>query len=116
MAVRFLPELRNAYVRQGQRSEIEAGGALIRLNRQTQALEPGLASSWKVSWKGLRITSHLRSGLHFSDGTPFTAEDVAPHHGVQLVSINAQTPWKTVMHELRRAKEKQPDSTFGFIF
>lgn len=53
------------------------GGVLIRLNRQTQALEPGLAVSWKVSQEGRRITFHLRRGLHFSDGTPFTAEDVA---------------------------------------
>jgi peptide/nickel transport system substrate-binding protein len=53
------------------------GGVLIRLNRQTQALEPGLAVSWKVSEQGRRIAFRLRSGLHFSDGTPFTAEDVA---------------------------------------
>jgi len=53
------------------------GGVLIRLNRQTQALEPGLARSWKVSQEGRRITFRLRSGLRFSDGTPFTAEDVA---------------------------------------
>ncbi len=53
------------------------GGVLIRLNRQTQALEPGLALSWKVSQEGRRIAFRLRSGLRFSDGTPFTAEDVA---------------------------------------
>jgi peptide/nickel transport system substrate-binding protein len=53
------------------------GGVLIRLNRQTQALEPGLAVSWKVTQEGRRIAFHLRSGLRFSDGTPFTAEDVA---------------------------------------
>jgi peptide/nickel transport system substrate-binding protein len=53
------------------------GGVLIRLNRQTQALEPGLATSWKISEAGRRITFRLRNGLHFSDGTPFSAEDVA---------------------------------------
>ncbi len=53
------------------------GGVLIRMNRQTQALEPGLAVSWKVSEEGRKISFHLRSGLHFSDGTPFTSEDVA---------------------------------------
>jgi peptide/nickel transport system substrate-binding protein len=53
------------------------GGVLIRLNRQTQTLEPGLAISWKVSEAGRSITFRLRKGLHFSDGTPFTAEDVA---------------------------------------
>jgi len=47
------------------------------LNRQTQALEPGLAVSWKVAPNGRTIKFHLRAGLHFSDGTPFTSEDVA---------------------------------------
>jgi peptide/nickel transport system substrate-binding protein len=53
------------------------GGVLIRLNRQTQALEPALATSWKTAPDGRTITFHLRTGLHFSDGTPFTSEDVA---------------------------------------
>ena len=53
------------------------GGVLVRLNRQTQALEPELAQSWKVSKDGREITFKLRNGVSFSDGTPFSAEDVA---------------------------------------
>ncbi len=53
------------------------GGVLVRMNRQTQALEPELAQSWKVSKDGKQITFQLRSGVSFSDGTPFSAEDVA---------------------------------------
>jgi peptide/nickel transport system substrate-binding protein len=53
------------------------GGVLLRMNRQTQALEPELAQSWKVSKDGREITFKLRSGISFSDGTPFSAEDVA---------------------------------------
>jgi peptide/nickel transport system substrate-binding protein len=53
------------------------GGTLVRMNRQTQALEPELAESWKVSKDGKQITFKLRSGISFSDGTPFSAEDVA---------------------------------------
>jgi peptide/nickel transport system substrate-binding protein len=53
------------------------GGVLIRLNRQTQGLEPGLATSWRLSKDGRTITLQLRKGLYFSDGTPFTSEDVA---------------------------------------
>ena len=53
------------------------GGVLVRTNRQTQALEPELAQSWKVSKDGKQITFTLRSGISFSDGTPFSAEDVA---------------------------------------
>jgi peptide/nickel transport system substrate-binding protein len=53
------------------------GGVLVRMNRQTQALEPGLATSWKVSKDSKQITFKLRGGVSFSDGTPFSAEDVA---------------------------------------
>lgn len=53
------------------------GGVLVRVNRQTQQLEPELATSWKVSDAGRTITFKLREGLYFSDGTPFSADDVA---------------------------------------
>ena len=53
------------------------GGVLVRENRQTQALEPELALSWKLSKDGRQIFFRLRSGISFSDGTPFSAEDVA---------------------------------------
>jgi peptide/nickel transport system substrate-binding protein len=36
---------------------------------------PGLAKSWDVSDDGLTWTWHLRPGVTWSDGTPFTAED-----------------------------------------
>jgi peptide/nickel transport system substrate-binding protein len=52
------------------------GGVLMRLNRQTQQLEPGLATSWKVSDNGKTISFKLRQNVSFSDGTPFSAEDV----------------------------------------
>ncbi len=53
------------------------GGVLVRVNRLTQDLEPELATSWKVTNGGNTITFQLRDGLRFSDGTPFSADDVA---------------------------------------
>lgn len=53
------------------------GGVLLRVNRIDQKLEPELATSWKLENGGRRIVFRLREGLQFSDGTPFTAEDVA---------------------------------------
>lgn len=53
------------------------GGVLVRLNRQTQQLEPELATAWKISDQGKTITFHIRPNVRFSDGTPFTADDVA---------------------------------------
>jgi len=53
------------------------GGVLVRLNRQSQQLEPGVAVSWKVSPDSRSIRFVLRENLLFSDGTPFSSEDVA---------------------------------------
>jgi peptide/nickel transport system substrate-binding protein len=53
------------------------GGVLVRVNRQTQQLEPELAESWKVSEDGRQIAFQLRQGIVFSDGTAFSAADVA---------------------------------------
>jgi peptide/nickel transport system substrate-binding protein len=53
------------------------GGVLVRVNRLTQELEPGLATSWKITNGGKTITFELRTGLRFSDGTPFSPDDVA---------------------------------------
>jgi peptide/nickel transport system substrate-binding protein len=53
------------------------GGVLIRLNRQSQALESALATSWSISHDRRTITFRLRKGVRFSDGTPFGSEDVA---------------------------------------
>lgn len=52
------------------------GGVLIRMNRYTQELEGELASKWKVSENGRRIDFDLRQNVQFSDGTPFSCEDV----------------------------------------
>lgn len=49
---------------------------LVRINRQSQALEPWLAESWTTSPDGLTYTLKLREGVTFSDGAPFTSDDV----------------------------------------
>jgi peptide/nickel transport system substrate-binding protein len=52
-------------------------GVLIRFHRAAQRLDPELAETWQVLDGGRRITFRLRRGISFSDGTPFSAEDVA---------------------------------------
>lgn len=46
---------------------VDAGGGLV----------PGLATAWQVSGDGLEWRFHLRQGVSFHDGTPFTAEAAA---------------------------------------
>jgi peptide/nickel transport system substrate-binding protein len=52
-------------------------GVLIRVNRQTQQLQPELAVTWRLVSQGRGIAFKLRQHVTFSDGTPFSAEDVA---------------------------------------
>lgn len=53
------------------------GGVLLRVNRVTQKPQPELATEWKLSEGGKRIRFKLREGVRYSDGTPFSADDVA---------------------------------------
>lgn len=53
------------------------GGVLLRVNRVTQKPQPELATEWKVLDGGKRIRFKLREGARYSDGTPFSARDVA---------------------------------------
>ena len=53
------------------------GGVLLRFNRRTQKIEPGLAQSWNLSPDGKTIVFKLRTGLRFSDGGSLAARDVA---------------------------------------
>jgi len=50
--------------------------ALTRLDPVTGDVIPNLARSWTISDDALDYTFHLREGLVWSDGHPFTADDV----------------------------------------
>jgi peptide/nickel transport system substrate-binding protein len=41
-----------------------------------KGLKPGLATDWKLSDDGLKVTLTLRDGIKFSDGSPITPADV----------------------------------------
>ena len=55
---------------------IITGAKLIRVNRATGAIEPGLAESWTTSPDKLTYTLTLRDGVTWSDGAPFSPADV----------------------------------------
>jgi ABC-type dipeptide transport system, periplasmic component len=78
------------------------GGVLIRINRYTQELDASLARSWKVSDGGAKITFKLRQGVRFSDGSPFSAADVA----YTIREVNNPALHSAVADEFRGAKAK----------
>jgi peptide/nickel transport system substrate-binding protein len=48
----------------------------IRWKPDYTGYEPGLLKSWEVSDDGTQITWHFRRGVRWSDGMPFTTDDV----------------------------------------
>lgn len=51
-------------------------GALVRVNRSTNELEPELADRWELLADRQTYRLWLRPNLRFSDGAPFSADDV----------------------------------------
>jgi peptide/nickel transport system substrate-binding protein len=50
--------------------------SLVRINRQTDRLEPELAEQWDLLPDDLTYRLKLRHGVQFSDGHPFSSDDV----------------------------------------
>jgi peptide/nickel transport system substrate-binding protein len=61
----------NAQVISGQINE-----GLIQMDNFTLKFEPCLAESWEISPDQLTYTFHLRHGVKWHDGEPFTSDDV----------------------------------------
>ena len=55
---------------------ILTGSKLVRVNRATRDVEPAVAERWTATPDNLTYTLTLRDGVTWSDGTPFTSEDV----------------------------------------
>ncbi|WP_186766949.1 ABC transporter substrate-binding protein [Devosia ginsengisoli] len=88
---------------------------LVRYNREWNEIVPNLAESWEVSADATTYTFHLREGLKWNNGTPFTSADIAfavelfsePSYGVGGFIKNPSNP-VTV--------EVVDDTTFKFVF
>lgn len=64
---------------------------LVRWDPQWRRVVPGVAERWSVSADARRYTFHLRPGLRWSDGTPFTAADVLFWREHVLTHTNARS-------------------------
>src|SRR6185503_7327533 len=78
-SIRAVPRSFNRLIAREQTAELLSlltQGRLVRINRSTFELEPWLAEKWDAAPDGRTFTLHLRPGVTWSDGTPFTAADV----------------------------------------
>jgi len=80
-SMRSEPAAYNRYLPDGGSAAIEfvtllTQTQLARINRANDQLEPWLAESWTQSSDGLTYTIKLRRNVQFSDGAPFTSDDV----------------------------------------
>ncbi|MGA7577969.1 MAG: peptide-binding protein [Desulfobaccales bacterium] len=65
-----------------------------------------LAESWEISPDGLTITFHLRHGVKWQDGAPFTAQDVLFTYQVM---VDPKTPTAYSSNYLQVKKAEAPD-------
>jgi peptide/nickel transport system substrate-binding protein len=49
---------------------------MLQVDNYTLKIEPCLAETWEISPDQLTYTFHLRHGVKWHDGVPFTADDV----------------------------------------
>ena len=78
-SLRSEPTSFNRLVAQDQPTDILSmlmQGRVVRINRATMELEPWLAERWETSDDRRTYTLHLRKGVTWSDGAPFTSADV----------------------------------------
>jgi peptide/nickel transport system substrate-binding protein len=79
--IRAEPKTFNRFAPNGAQAAVDAvtrltHASLVRLNRVTGDYEPWLAEKWAASPDGRVLTLTLRDGVTFSDGAPFTSDDV----------------------------------------
>ncbi len=89
--------------------------------RRSDSLEPlpYLAKSWEWSEDGFELTMHLLEGAKWSDGHPFTTEDVLFTWEDMIVDKNVQSPkgasaW--MFNDEMTQLEVIDDFTFKFVF
>ena len=80
---------------------------LVDLHPVTGTLEPALAESWEISEDELTLTFRLRQGLRWSDGEPFTADDVLFTFNDVILNEDVTTGDRDLL--------RLPDDTFPVI-
>lgn len=87
---------------------------LVRYDKNTWAATPDLAESWDVSGDGLTWTFHLRKGVKWHDGQPFTADDVKFTYDKGIFDPNVKTRISSPYADVKEIKVVD-DNTVQFL-
>ena len=88
--------------------------SLITLDAESGEVIPNLAKSWEISEDNLQYTFHLREGVHWSDGQPFTSADVVFTWGTFFAKETDTATGKPAVDENGKVKYRYNSrSTFG---
>jgi peptide/nickel transport system substrate-binding protein len=91
-------------------SSHEAAGyvfnGLVRYDKDLK-LEGELAESWEISPDGKRITFHLRKGVKWHDGAPFTSDDVMFTYR-RMIDPRTPTAYGEDFKQVKRAAAPDP--------
>ncbi|OGP19293.1 MAG: peptide-binding protein, partial [Deltaproteobacteria bacterium GWA2_65_63] len=79
---------------------------LVRYDKDLK-LEPELAESWEISPDGKRITFHLRKGVKWHDGAPFTSDDVMFTYR-RMIDPRTPTAYGEDFKQVKRAAAPDP--------
>lgn len=91
---------------------------LVRWGPDAKSIEPNIAEKWKVSEDGKSITFFLRKGIKWSDGYPFTADDIMFYYESVFLNdeLTPAKPTEYVIGEEIGKFEKLDDYTFRVSF
>ncbi len=91
---------------------------LVRWNVEWTEVVPNIAKSWDVNPEGTEYTFHLREGMKWSDGVPFTADDILFWYEDMILNTDitpAPPNWMVTGGEVG-VVEKIDDYTVKFTF
>lgn len=109
---------RNSKRNAGTFGTFYAGDLLVRFSPTGEPVVPHIAKSWEIRDGGREYIFHLRRGMRWSDGHPFTADDIVYYWNHEKQDPDVSTPSRKLM--LHRGKEgtieKIDDYTVAFRF
>jgi len=82
---------------------------LIRWNRMTSGLEPGLAESWRFNEDGTELTIKIREGIRWSDGNYYTSKSFKSWYELCLDKRHRFSPPMWCMVDGKPMKLETPD-------